>query len=492
MLSQGLSPILLLSIVLGYFLVLMVISHFSSKGASNQDFFNANKQSPWYLVAIGMIGASLSGVTFISVPGWVADSQFSYMQLVFGYLLGYLVIGTILMPMYYKLNLTSIYTYLEQRFGFYSYKTGAAFFLLSRTVQASFRLYLVAVVLYEFVLSDFGISFPLTVAITILLIWVYTYRGGIKTIVLTDVLQTFFMLGAAIVTILTIANSMNLSLGNVFMEVKNSEYSKMLFFEGGWADEQNFFKSFLAGASITIVMTGLDQDMMQKNLSCRNIKEAQKNMFWFSVILVFANILFLSLGVLLYQYAAQIGIELPEKSDLLYPTLALNHMSPIIGVVFILGLIAAAYSSADSALTSLTTSYCVDFLGFQDKSKEFANKKRTRVLVHLAFSVILLIVIIIFYHINDDAVIAQIFRVAGYTYGPLLGLYAVGFFSKVKINDRLAPWICILSPIMTYIINANSEAWLGGYVFGFELLILNGIITAVGLLLSGMLSKGNQ
>ena len=332
----------------------------------------------------------------------------------------------------------------------------------------------------------------MTVAITILLIWVYTYRGGIKTIVLTDVLQTFFMLGAAIVTILTIANSMNLSLGNVFMEVKNSEYSKMLFFEGGWGDEQNFFKSFLAGASITIVMTGLDQDMMQKNLSCRNIKEAQKNMFWFSVILVFANILFLSLGVLLYQYAAQIGIELPEKSDLLYPTLALNHMSPIIGVVFILGLIAASYSSADSALTSLTTSYCVDFLGFQDKSKEFANKKRTRVLVHLAFSVILLIVIIIFYHINDDAVIAQIFRVAGYTYGPLLGLYAVGFFSKVKINDRLAPWIYILSPIMTYIINANSEAWLGGYVFGFELLILNGIITAVGLLLSGMLSKGNQ
>ena len=484
MLSTGLSAATILTIIVGYFLVLIAISLFSSRGADNQDFFNASKQSPWYLVAIGMIGASLSGVTFISVPGWVADTQFSYMQMVFGYLLGYLIIGTILMPMYYKMNLTSIYTYLEDRFGVFSYKTGAGFFLISRTVQASFRLYLVAIVLYEFVLSSFGISFPLTVAITILLIWVYTFNGGIKTIVLTDVLQTLFMLTAVIITILTIAKAMNLSLGNVIMQIKQSDYSQIFFFEGGWGDNQNFFKRFLAGASIAVVMTGLDQDMMQKNLSCKNIDEAQKNMFWFSIILVFANILFLALGVLLYQYADVIGMAIPEKKDLLFPTLALNHMSTSIGVVFILGLIAAAYSSADSALTSLTTSFCVDFLGFENSTKSDIDKRRTRIFVHLAFSFLLLIVITIFYHINDDAVISQIFRVAGYTYGPLLGLYAVGFFTKRKVRDNLVPWICLLSPVLTYLINANSEAWLGGYVFGFELLILNGMITAIGLLIT--------
>lgn len=480
--GTGLSPIVLLAVIVGYFLMLMFISSRTSKGADNQSFFNANKQSPWYLVAIGMIGASLSGVTFISVPGWVASSQFSYMQMVFGYLLGYLIIATVLMPMYYKMNLTSIYTYLEDRFGIASYKSGAAFFLLSRTVQASFRLYLVAVVLQAFVMDGFGIPFPITVTMTILLIWVYTYRGGIKTIVLTDVLQTLFMLSAAVLTILAITNSLDLSLGNMIIEVKNSDYSKMFFFEGGWSDSQNFFKRFLAGASIAVVMTGLDQDMMQKNLTCRNIGDAQKNMFWFSIVLVIANILFLALGVLLYMYANQNGIPIPEKTDLLYPTLALNHMSPAIGVVFILGLIAAAYSSADSALTALTTSFCIDFLGFQKGDRDEAAQKKTRMMVHVAFSILLLIVIIIFYGINNDAVIKQIFTVASYTYGPLLGLYAFGFFTRLKIRDGVVPFVCIAAPILTYVINANSEKWLSGYKFGFELLILNGLLTFLFLL----------
>ena len=479
----GLSPIMLVSVVGGYFLFLYFISYLTGKDADTQTFFTAQRQSPWYLVAIGMIGASLSGVTFISVPGWVEGTQFSYMQMVFGYLLGYLIIATVLMPMYYRMDLTSIYTYLEERFGMASYKTGAAFFLLSRTVQASFRLYLVALVLQSFVMDAYGIPFWLTVAMTILMIWIYTHRAGIKTIVVTDVFQTVFMLSAVIMTIVTIGRAMDLSLGNLISEVWRSDYSKMLFFEGGWSDSQNFFKQFLAGASIAVVMTGLDQDMMQKNLTCKNIGEAQKNMFWFSIVLIFANILFLSLGVILYLYAAQLGMDLPAKRDLLFPTIALNHLSPALGIVFVLGLIAAAYSSADSALTSLTTSYCVDFLGFEKKERTEAEKKKTRLLVHIMFSFLLLFVIVIFYYINDDAVISQIFKVAGYTYGPLLGLYAFGFFMRQGVRDKWVPIVCILSPILTYVINANSEALLGGYKFGFELLILNGLITFSGLLL---------
>ncbi len=492
---EQLSAGLILVIVVGYFLLLLGISFFTGKSADNQDFFIAGRQSPWYLVAFGMIGASLSGVTFISIPGWVIDSQFSYMQMVLGYLIGYTVIATVLMPMYYRLNLTSIYTYLEQRFGRASYKTGASFFLLSRVVGASFRLYLVAIVLQEFVMDIYGIPFWITVLLTILLIWVYTFRGGIKTIVWTDTLQTFCMLAAVILTVIVIANRLHFSFPELVESVRNSSYSQIFFFEEGWSDKNNFFKQLLGGASIAIVMTGLDQDMMQKNLSCRNIGDAQKNMFWFSIVLVFANLLFLTLGALLYIYTFEVGIEIPTKivdgvvkmdTDLLYPTIALRSgLGPAVGVVFILGLIAAAYSSADSALTALTTSFCIDILGFdtEDAVEESVKKEqqRKRFLVHIGFSVLLFFVILIFYLVNDQAVIKQIFTVAGYTYGPLLGLYLFGFFIDRDVTDRLTPAICIASPIITFFINLYSEQLFFGYKFGFELLIINGLITFIGL-----------
>ena len=455
--------------------------------------FLAGRQSPWYLVAFGMIGASLSGVTFISVPGWVQDSQFSYMQMVLGYLLGYLVIATVLMPMYYRLNLTSIYTFLEQRLGIASYKTGAAFFLLSRTIGAAFRLYLVAIVLQEFVMRPFGIPFWLTVLLTIILIWIYTYRGGIKTIVWTDTLQTLCMLLAVVFTVIAISQRLELSFAGIYETISNSPYSQVFFFENGWSDSNNFFKKFLAGASIAIVMTGLDQDMMQKNLSCKNIKDAQKNMFWFSIVLVFANLLFLSLGALLFIYSGEVGIEIPTRlvngeakqaTDLLYPMIAINHLSPAIGIVFVLGLIAAAYSSADSALTALTTSFCVDFLGFEkEENKGKEGQQQTRFIVHIAFSFLLFLVIMAFYFVNDRAVIEQIFRVAGYTYGPLLGLFVFGMFTKRNIVDRYVPIICIASPIITYFINSYSELLFFGYKFDFELLIVNGFVTFLGLLI---------
>lgn len=479
--NNQLSPEIIVGIITAYFALLMVISYFTGRNSDSADFFVAGRQSPWYLVAFGMVGASLSGVTFISVPGWVEASQFSYMQMVLGYLLGYLVIATVLMPMYYKMNLTSIYTYLEDRFGVSTYKTGAGFFLLSRTIQASFRLYLVAIVLQQFVMNAFGIPFWGTVLITILLIWIYTFQGGIKTIVVTDTLQTFCMLAAVTLTVFAINDKLNLSFGDLYSTVTESQYGQTFFFEGGWSDPKNFFKQFLAGASIAIVMTGLDQDMMQKNLSCKNIGEAQKNMFSFSIILVFANLLFLTLGVLLFTYANQVGIDIPEKKDLLYPTIALQHLSPMIGIVFILGLIAAAYSSADSALTALTTSFCVDFLGFEKSDAPESEKKTTRFKVHIGFSFLLFLVILAFWFINDDSVISALFKAAGYTYGPLLGLYTFGFYTDRSIIDKYTPAVCIIAPILTYLINANSDLLLFGYKFGFELLILNGLLTFIGL-----------
>ena len=490
---ESLNPGIILGVVIVYFLLLMCVSFFTGKDAGNENFFLAGRKSPWYIVAFGMIGASLSGVTFISVPGWVAGSEFSYMQMVLGYLLGYLVIATVLMPMYYRLNLTSIYSYLEQRLGFYSYKTGAAFFLLSRVIGASFRLFLVAIVMDQFVMSIYGVPFWLTVLMTIVLIWIYTFRGGIKTIVWTDTLQTLCMLVAVVLTVIAISQKLELDFTGLIDTVQNSKYSQIFFFEDGWMDKKNFFKQFLAGASIAVVMTGLDQDMMQKNLSCKNIGEAQKNMFWFSIVLVFANLLFLTLGALLFIYAGEVGIEIPtrlvngevkEATDLLYPQIALNHLSPAIGIVFILGLVAAAYSSADSALTALTTSFCVDFLGFEKQGEqEQSNQKNTRFLVHLAFSFLLFLVIMIFYYINDAAVIEQIFTVATYTYGPLLGLYAFGFFTKRSVLDIYVPIVCILSPVLTFFINMYSETLFFGYKFSFELLIINGLLTFIGLLL---------
>ena len=468
---------IILLIFIIYFLVLLFISRLTTKKSSFNDFFNANRSSPWYLVAFGMIGTSLSGVTFISVPGEVGNSNFSYFQVVLGYLLGYYVIAKVLLPIYYKLNLVSIYTYLDQRFGYYSYKSGAFFFLLSRTIGAAFRLFLVAGVLQLAVFNQLGMPFYFSVLITILLIWVYTFKGGIKTIVWTDALQTFFMLSAVIITILIILDEMNLSFFESIELVKNSNYSNIFYFN--WKSSNDFFKQFFSGALLAIVMTGLDQDMMQKNLTCKNLSDAQKNIFWFCVILVIANLLFLSLGALLYIYSESLNIPIPQRSDDLYPLLALNNLGEMTSIIFLLGIIAAAYSSADSALTSLTTSFCIDFLNI-DKS---SNKKRIRFFVHIGFSIILFIVILIFKEINDESVINSIFKAAGYTYGPLLGLFSFGIFTNYKVKDRYVLPICVLSPAISYLVNMNSEQLLFGYRFGFEILLLNGLITFIGLFL---------
>jgi Na+/proline symporter len=480
-----LSPWTLLAVIGSYFLLLMFVSYLTGRDSSNENFFTAKKQSPWILVAFGMIGASLSGVTFISIPGVVGagstNMAFSYMQMVFGYLVGYLVIAHILMPLYYRMNLTTIYGYLEIRLGFYSYKTGALYFLLSRVTQGSFRLFLVAIVLQKFVMDSFGIPFYITVGLTIALIWVYTFRGGIKTIVWTDTLQTVCMLTAVILTILYIGKSMDASAGELIGIVRKSDYSQLFFFEGGWNDPNNFFKQFFSGALIAIVMTGLDQDMMQKNLTCRSLGDAQKNIYLFSIILIFANILFLSLGALLYIYAGQNGIPIPDRTDQLFPTLALQYFPSVVGIVFILGLIAAAYSSADSALTSLTTTFCIDFLNFDKSDKTEKTKKRIRLWVHLAFSSILFIVIIIFNSLSKAAIINKLFEWAGYTYGPLLGLFAFGMFTKRQINDNWVIPICLLAPVLSYVINSNSAEWFGGFQFGFLIIALNGFLTFAGL-----------
>lgn len=475
------SPTLIIVLLLSYFLALILISYFTGKNDSNEVFFRAGKKSPWYLVAFGMIGASLSGVTFISVPGAVEANQFGYMQVVFGYLVGYLVIAYVLLPLYYKLNLTSIYAYLKDRFGNTSYKTGSVAFLVSRTVGAAFRLFLVANVLHLLLASAFNIPFVVTVIITILLIWVYTFRGGIKTIVWTDTLQTLFMLISVVVTIIFIASALDLnSIGSVYDTVVNSDMSKTFFF-GDATDPQYFLKSFLSGMFITITMTGLDQDMMQKNLTCKNLKEAKKNMISFSVVLIFVNLLFLVLGLLLTLYAAKNGMDV-HKDDL-FPTIA---MLPEIGLAtsafFLLGLIAAAYSSADSALTSLTTSFCIDILQFENKSE--LEQKKIRKMIHAGFSIVLIIVIIIFKELfKDVSIIWELFKAAGYTYGPLLGLFAFGLFTKKKIKDHLVWIIAIVSPIIAYLMNIYSETLFFGYKFGFEILIVNGLIMFFGLLI---------
>ncbi|MFT5970617.1 MAG: SSS family solute:Na+ symporter [Flavobacteriales bacterium] len=465
-------PLHILLLVAAYFLVLIGISYLTGKNDDNDTFFLGNKQSPWHVVAFGMVGASLSGVTFISVPGWVATSQFSYMQMVLGYLVGYFVIATVLLPLYYRLNLTSIYSYLDDRFGKSSYKTGSAFFLLSRTIGASFRLFLVANVLQIMIFDAMNIPFWLTVVFTILLIWLYTFRSGIKTIIWTDTLQTLFMLIAVGVAIVMIKDGLNFSWTETVNAIAESEYSRIFFFDDP-SDKKFFIKQFFAGAFIAIVMTGLDQDMMQKNLSCKNIKEAQKNMFWFSIVLVFVNLIFLGLGALLYIYGAKMGIS--AVGDDLFASIAMDGgLGTALSLFFVLGLIAAAYSSADSALTSLTTAFCVDFL--QIEGREKSTQKGLRKKTHIAFSALLIVVILIFHAINDQSVISALFKVAGFTYGPLLGLYAFGLFTKWEVKDKLVPLICIAAPLICYGLNNY-------FTIGFELLIYNGALTFLGLML---------
>ncbi len=474
----------ILLLIGAYFLVLLLISYFTGKNDSNADFFKAGKQSPWYLVAFGMVGASLSGVTFISVPGWVADSQFSYMQVVFGYLLGYIITVYVLLPIYYRLNVTSIYEYLEQRFGFVSYKVGAVSFFVSRVLGASFRLFLVAIVLQQFVFDAWNVPFEVTVTLSILLIWIYTFRGGIKTIVWTDTLQTLFMLVSVGLSIYFILDKMDWSFTEFLASDELKSYSQIIFTDD-FFEKRHLLKSFIGGMFITICMTGLDQDMMQKNLTCKSLKDAQKNMISFSIVLVLVTFVFMLLGALLFIYADKYEIALPlmdgkAKSDLLFPEIALNSgLGITVAITFILGLIAAAYSSADSALTSLTTSFCVDFLGIEKKEK--TAQKKIRKQTHVAMSVLLIVVVIAFKYLLNSNVIDGLLTVASYTYGPLLGLFAFGIFTKHQPKDKYVWMVALLSVLLIIGLANIPKDNLGGYVFGYELLPLNGLFTFIGL-----------
>lgn len=472
------SPLLVVTVMAVYFSVLIVISLITSKGATTDTFFTANRQSPWYLVAFGMIGASLSGITFVSVPGNVGKTNFAYFQVVLGYILGYAVIMLVLMPLYYRLNLVSIYTYLEQRFDRWSYKTGAFFFLLSRTVGSSLRLCLSATVLQIFLFDAWHVPFYITVIITIFLIWIYTFRGGIKTIVWTDTFQTAFLVSSVIICVYLISDRLGLSLTEMVKTVNANPLSRVFHFDD--VNSTLFFpKQFFGGAFIAIAMTGLDQDLMQKNLTCRNLADAQKNMFWLTASIVVVNLLFLTLGALLYIYSTSRGLALPGTSDELFPRLALNEFGLVAGVFFLLGIIASSYASADSALAALTTSFCIDFLDFKHKPEEV--KRRQKNVVHVGFSLVFLVIILLFKELNERTLIDAVLNVAGYTYGPLLGLFSFGILTRRTIQDRWVPAVCLLAPLISYGVSANSETWFNGYVFSYEILMVNALITMAGL-----------
>ncbi|MEK7718579.1 MAG: sodium:solute symporter [Bacteroidota bacterium] len=473
------NPLLVASLLSGYFVILILVAYLTSRSATTDTFFTANRKSPWFVVAFGMIGTTISGVTFISVPGEVGNSAFTYFQFIMGNFVGYMVVAFILLPVYYRMNLISIYTYLEERLGFYSYKSGSFFFLLSRTIGAAFRMYLVAEVLQLAFFAHFGIPFGVTVLISILLIWIYTTKGGVKTIIWTDSLQTIFLISAVVLTIYFIFHSFGWSFGQMINQVQESPHSKV--FDWDWRSGKFFVKQFLAGIFITIVMSGLDQDMMQKNLTCKNLKEAQKNMLTFSAIFVAVVWMFLTLGALLYIYAESHQIALPQKSDDLYPLLAINHMNLMIGVFFLLGITAANYASADSALTSLTTAFCIDFLNFGKRDDQ--NKKRLLKITHIGFSLLLFLVIMIFKAVNNQSVVMAVFKVAGLTYGPLLGLFSFGMLTRFRIKDSLVPIVVVAAPTLSGLLNHFSEQLLNGYQIGFELIIINGAFTFFGLFL---------
>lgn len=464
-----------------YTILLFAIGWITSRKANNDSFFIGEKKSPWYIVAYGMISASLSGVTFISIPGVVGTEGFSYMIIVFGYLLGYFVIARVLIPIYYSFDITSIYSYLNIRFGMSSYKTGASFFLLSRIIGASFRMFLVINVLQIFVFNPLGVPFWVTVLGFVGLILAYTYQGGIKTIVWTDTLQTTFMLLAVGISIYLISKESGQSIIDLYKTIDTEGLTKM--FITDTKDGSHYLKQFFSGAFIAIVMTGLDQDMMQKNLSCKTKKDAQKNLISLSWALVLVNFVFLTLGGFLFYFAKTNGIQIEGTSDMLFPTIALNHLGTAAGTIFIIGLIAAAYSSADSALTSLTTSFSIDILGIERKNglKE-SERVKTRKLVHLLMALVLVLVISAYELINDQAIITKLFTIAGYTYGPLLGLFAFGLFSKRKVQDKWVPIIAIIAPVLSYFVKLWAMEYYQ-YEIGFELLIYNGILMFLGLLL---------
>lgn len=473
------SPTLVFGVISGYFLLLILISYLTSRKSDSLTFYTGNRQSPWFLVAFGMVGASLSGVTFISVPGEVGNTNWSYLQFVMGNMVGYAVIALILIPLFYKLNLISIYEYLRSRFGKKTYLSGATIFLISQTIGASFRLFLAATVLQIAFFESFGVPFYASVFVTMTLIWLYTFKSGIKTIVWTDTLQTAFLLAAVIITIGVIANQLGKSGWEMLALIGESDRSQIWVWEGN--SSQNFFKMFFAGIFITIAMNGLDQNVMQKNLTCKNQKDAQKNIFWFSISFFVSNLLFLALGVLLYFYALEFDILIPAATDELFPTLALNHFGTLAGIVFLLGITAAAFSSADSALTALTTSFCIDIINLPEKRN--INQNKTRLLIHVGFTFLVFITIVAFNEVNNRSVVGAVFKAAGFTYGPLLGLFAFGLSQKVAITDKWVPYICLGSPMLSFILDYYSEVWFNGYAFGFEILLVNAAITYLGLVL---------
>jgi len=496
-----LTPALVLGILALYFAMLIGVAWYTGRDTSNEGFFLANRSVPWYVVAYAMIGTSISGVTFISIPGAVGgtgvNQAFSYMQVVLGYLAGYLFIATVLMPMYYRLQLTSIYGYLEQRLGHWAYKTGAGYFLLSRTLGSAARMFLAASVLQLFVFGPLGVPFVVTVVIMLGLIYAYTFKGGLKTIMWTDTIMTTFFLVALVFTVFNVGKALNLGGGELFSAVMDSRYGKVFFFDNFLGDPNHFVKQFVSGALVAIAMTGLDQDLMQKNLACKNIREAQKNMLFFCINLVVINFLFLTLGALLYLYAGSLGLEIPARTDHLYPQIAFNHLNTAAGIFFILGLIGSTYASSDSALTALTTSFCIDFLNFEkgkSSPEQFAyaedyhahqaaiekRQRRQRTLVHLGFSLAFVLIILILNALSNSAVISLIFQIAGYTYGPLLGLFSFGLFTDLKVRDRLVPYICLAAPLLTWAIETMCKKWFG-FDAGFLTILVNGMIAFFGL-----------
>lgn len=485
------SPVLILGCVAAYFAVLLAIAWVTGRRASEAGYFLGNRNSPWWLIAFGVIGDTLSGVTFISVPGEVGAKHFSYLQVVLGYVLGYVVIAEALLPLYYRLNLTSIYTYLGQRFGPATQRTGAFFFVLSRTLGAAARLFLAVNVFQTFVFDRLGVPFWLTTAVILLLMLIYTYRGGIQTLVWTDLFQSAFLLFGVMLSIVAIAQGLGLGLFDLVARIHASPTSETFFWD--WRAPNYFWKQFLSGAFIAIVMTGLDQNSMQKNLTCRSLREAKKNIYAFIPVLVLVNLLFLSLGTLLFEYAEAKGVSIPAKTDLLFPTLALGPLGAFAAVVFVLGLTAATFNSADSVLTTLTTSFCIDFLRLNERADlDEAARARRRHWVHIGFAAVLLTVIVIFRSFNDASVISTVLKVAGYTYGPLLGLFVLGMTTRLSVRDRWVPALCFIAPLLCWLLDRNSAAWFHGYKFGFELLMLNGLITAAGIMLFARRSSAGQ
>ncbi len=480
-------PKIVFGVIAAYFGVLLLISYFTGRHADNETYFTGNRQSPWYVVAFGMIGASLSGITFISVPGEVGNTHFYYFQLVLGYLAGYFIIATVLLPLYYRLKLVSIYSWLGDRFGKVSHKTGALIFLLSQSLGASLRLFVVAGVLQLAFFDHYHIPFVVTVVITILMIWAYTNKAGIKTIVWTDTFQTLMMLSSVVITLFLISHSLDLSFTGMVKTIAHSKYSDI--FNSDWNYGKNFYKQFITGAVVAVAMNGLDQNEMQKSLTCRNLKEAQKNIFLYSISLVLTNLIFLSLGALLYIYISRTGIAVPMdaaghylNTDNIFPNLALHHFATGAGIIFLLGIASAAFSSADSALTALTTSFYTDFLHTENKTDQ--QKKRLRQIVNIVFSLLLITIILVFRAVNNDSVINTVFAIAGYTYGPLLGLYAFGLATRRQVRDRWVPLVVILSPLFSWLVNVLVIRYTG-FHFGYTLLLLNGIITFVGLWIIG-------